>query len=67
LDQEELQILLEMEKNILLFLQGDIKDRQEPDSISKVFVRSKNNNKLVSISNLVAYDEEGQSPFLSKI
>ena len=53
-----------MAKNSII-LQGDIKDRQEPDSISKVFVRSKN-NKLVSISNLVSYDEEGQSPFLAR-
>ena len=53
-------------KEYSIILQGDIKDRQEPESISKVFVRSKNNNKLVSISNLVAYDEEGQSPFLAR-
>ena len=50
-------------KEYSIILQGDIKDRQEPDSISKVFVRSKNNGKLVSISNLVSYNEEGQSPF----
>ena len=49
-----------------IILQGDIKDRQEPDSISKVFVRSKNNGKLVSVSNLVSYSEEGQSPFLAR-
>jgi HAE1 family hydrophobic/amphiphilic exporter-1/multidrug efflux pump len=53
-------------KEYSIILQGDIKDRQEPESISKVFVRSKNNNKLVSISNLVSYDEEGQSPFLAR-
>ena len=53
-------------KEYSIILQGDIKDRQEPDSISKVFVRSKNNGKLVSVSNLVAYDEEGQSPFLAR-
>ena len=53
-------------KEYSIILQGDIKDRQEPDSISKVFVRSKNNNKLVSISNLVEYNEEGQSPFLAR-
>ena len=53
-------------KEYSIILQGDIKDRQEPDSISKVFVRSKNNGKLVSISNLVEYNEEGQSPFLSR-
>ena len=50
-----------MEKNTH-YSSGDIKDRQEPDSISKVFVRSNNNGKLVSVSNLIRYDEEGQSP-----
>ncbi|MBA1339353.1 MAG: hydrophobic/amphiphilic exporter-1, HAE1 family/multidrug efflux pump [Pelagibacterales bacterium] len=53
-------------KEYSIILQGDIKDRQEPDSISKIFVRSKNNNKLVSVSNLVSYNEEGQSPFLAR-
>ena len=53
-------------KEYSIILQGDIKDRQEPDSISKIFVRSKNNDKLVSVSNLVTYNEEGQSPFLSR-
>ncbi len=53
-------------KEYSIILQGDIKDRQEPESISKVFVRSKNNGKLVSISNLVSFVEEGQSPFLSR-
>ncbi len=53
-------------KEYSIILQGDIKDRQEPDSISKMFVRSKNNGKLVSISNLVSYNEEGQSPFLAR-
>jgi hydrophobe/amphiphile efflux-1 (HAE1) family protein len=53
-------------KEYSIILQGDIKDRQEPDSISKIFVRSKNNNKLVSVSNLVSFNEEGQSPFLAR-
>ncbi|OUW73884.1 MAG: multidrug transporter AcrB [Pelagibacteraceae bacterium TMED216] len=53
-------------KEYSIILQGDIKDRQEPDSISKVFVRSKNNGKLVSVSSLVSYDEKGESPFLSR-
>jgi hydrophobe/amphiphile efflux-1 (HAE1) family protein len=53
-------------KEYSIILQGDIKDRQEPDSISKVFVRSKNNDKLISVSNLVSYNEEGQSPFLAR-
>ncbi len=53
-------------KEYSIILQGDIKDRQEPDSISKIFVRSNNNGKLVSVSNLVEYSEEGQSPFLAR-
>ena len=53
-------------KEYSIILQGDIKDRQEPGSISKVFVRSNNNGKLVSVSNLIEYNEEGQSPFLSR-
>ena len=53
-------------KEYSIILQGDIKDRQEPDSISKVFVRSNNNGKLVSVSNLIQYEEEGQSPFLAR-
>ena len=53
-------------KEYSIILQGDIKDRQEPESISKVFVRSKNNNQLVSVSNLVSYNEEGKSPFLAR-
>ena len=53
-------------KEYSIILQGDIKDRQEPDSISKVFVRSNNNGKLVSVSNLIRYNEEGQSPFLAR-
>ena len=53
-------------KEYSIILQGDIKDRQEPESISKIYVRSKNNNKLVSVSNLVDYNEEGKSPFLAR-
>ena len=53
-------------KEYSIILQGDIKDRQEPESISKVFVRSKNNEKLISVSNFVEYSEEGQSPFLAR-
>ena len=53
-------------KEVFYYFTRDIKDRQEPDSISKVFVRSKNNGKLVSVSNLVDYDEAGESPFLAR-
>ena len=53
-------------KEYSIILQGDIKDRQEPESISKVFVRSKNNGKLISVSNLIDYNEEGKSAFLAR-
>ena len=53
-------------KEYSIILQGDIKDRKEPNSISKIFVRSKNNGKLISVSNLVTYDEKGESPFLAR-
>ena len=53
-------------KEYSIILQGDVNDRKEPDSISKIYVRSKNNNKLVSVSNLVDFNEEGQSAFLSR-
>ena len=61
---KESQILPKMER-IFNYTSSDIKDRQEPDK-SKIFVRSKNNGKLVSVSNLVEYNEEGQSPFLAR-
>ena len=55
-----------MEKNIRLFFKEISKiDKSQIVSV-KSFVRSKNNNKLVSISNLVEYNEEGKSPFLSR-
>ena len=47
-----------------IILQGDIKNRQEPSSLNKVYVRSKNTGKLISISNLVSLEEEGTAPFL---
>ncbi|RPG97533.1 MAG: efflux RND transporter permease subunit [Candidatus Pelagibacter sp. TMED106] len=51
-------------KEYSIILQGDIKNRQEPSNLNKVYVRSKNNGKLVSISNLVSLEEEGTAPFL---
>tara|TARA_Y100001970_G_scaffold236538_1_gene296362 strand:- start:5209 stop:8301 length:3093 start_codon:yes stop_codon:yes gene_type:complete len=47
-----------------IILQGDIKNRREPSNLNKVYVRSKNTNKLISISNLVSLEEEGDAPFL---
>tara|TARA_A100001015_G_scaffold217748_1_gene244663 strand:- start:810 stop:2522 length:1713 start_codon:yes stop_codon:yes gene_type:complete len=53
-------------KEYSIILQGDISSRKEPSSLNKVYVRSKNNNKLISLSNLVTIDEEGTAPFLSR-
>ncbi len=49
-----------------IILQGDIKNRKEPSNLGKVYVRSKNTGKLVSISNLVSLEEEGIAPILSR-
>ena len=53
-------------KEYSIILQGDISNRNEPSSLNKVYVRSKNTNKLISLSNLVTIDEEGAAPFLSR-
>ena len=53
-------------KEYSIILQGDISNRNEPSSLNKVYVRSKNTNKLISLSNLVTIDEEGTAPFLSR-
>ncbi len=53
-------------KEYSIILQGDIKDRKEPDNLSKLYVRSKNNGKLISIANLVNYNESGKAPFLNR-
>ena len=47
-----------------IIIQGDIKNRREPSNLNKVYVRSKNTGKLISISNLVSLKEEGTAPFL---
>ena len=49
-----------------IIIQGDLKNRQEPSNLNKVYVRSKNTNKLVSISNLVSIEETGDAPFLNR-
>ncbi len=49
-----------------IILQGDIKNRKEPSNLAKVYVRSKNSGKLVSIVNLVSLEEEGIAPILSR-
>ena len=54
-------------KEYSIILQGDISNRNEPSSLNKVYVRSKNTNKLISLSNLVTIDEEGTSPFYQDI
>ena len=53
-------------KEYSIILQGDIKDRQEPGNLDKLYVRSKNNGKLIPIASLVSYNEKGEAPFLSR-
>ena len=60
---ESIELVFKL-KEYDIILQGDIKNRREPSNLNKVYVRSKNTNKLISISNLVSLEEEGDAPFL---
>ena len=53
-------------KEYSIILQGDIKNRNEPSSLNKVYVRSKNSGQLIALSNLVTINERGTAPFLSR-
>ena len=41
-------------------------DRRSKESLAKIFVRSENNSKLISLANLVDFKEEGSAKILSR-
>ncbi len=49
-----------------IILQQYLDDRRSKESISKIFVRSNNNGKLISLANLVDFKEEGSAKVLSR-
>mgnify|MGYP001211128027 FL=1 len=53
-------------KEYPIILQADIKNRKKSESLSKIFVRSDSTGKLISLANLVEFDEVGSAKILSR-
>ena len=53
-------------KEYPIVVQQYLSDRRNKDGISKIFVRSETNGKLISLSNLVNFKEEGSAKQLSR-
>ncbi len=53
-------------KEYPIILQQNLDDRKNKEGLSKIFVRSENNNKLISLANLVDFKEEGSANKLSR-
>ena len=53
-------------KEYPIILQADIKNRRTSESLSKIFVRSDTTGKLISLANLVEFDEVGSAKILSR-
>jgi len=53
-------------KEYPIILQSDIKNRKKSDSLSKIFVRSDSSGKLISLANLVEFEEVGSAKILAR-
>ena len=53
-------------KEYPIILQADIENRKNSNSLSKIFVRSENTGKLISLANLVEFKEEGSAKILAR-
>jgi len=53
-------------KEYPIILQQYLKDRNDKESLSKIFVRSENSGSLISLSNLVDFKEEGSASKLAR-
>ena len=53
-------------KEYPIIVQKYLSDRRSKESLAKIFVRSENNSKLVSLANLVDFKEEGSAKILSR-
>ena len=47
-------------------MQQYLSDRRNKEGLAKIFVRSENNKKLISVANLVDFKEEGSAKILSR-
>ena len=53
-------------KEYPIILQSDIKNRKKSESLSKIFVRSDTSKKLISLANLVEFEEIGSAKILAR-
>ena len=53
-------------KEYPIILQQYLKDRKDKEGLSKIFVRSETTNKLISLTNLVNFKEEGSANKLAR-
>ena len=53
-------------KEYPIILQADIKNRKKSESLSKIFVRSDTTGKLISLANLVEFEEVGSAKILAR-
>jgi len=53
-------------KEYPIILQQYLSDRRNKEGLAKIFVRSENNGKLISVANLVDFKEEGSAKTLSR-
>jgi len=53
-------------KEYPIILQQYLKDRKDKEGLSKIFVRSETTNKLISLTNLVNFKEEGSADKLAR-
>ena len=53
-------------KEYPIILQQYLSDRRNKEGLAKIFVRSENNKKLISVANLVDFREEGSAKVLSR-
>ncbi len=53
-------------KEYPIILQQYLKDRKDKEGLSKIFIRSENTGKLISLANIVNFKEEGSANKLSR-
>ncbi len=53
-------------KEYPIILQADLKDRRKTESLSKIFVRSETTGKLISLANVVSFEERGSAKILTR-
>ena len=53
-------------KEYPIILQADIKNRKRSETLSKIFVRSDTTGKLISLANLVEFEEVGSAKILAR-